>query len=106
MGGVKASADMKMSHEQLEGSAGGPILRRQTREFGVVDEVNKNSGMILRIVLQDRDIGLPLLVLISQIRHKVLFEHESSQIKLIGNLNDLCNSLLLRWEQTGLTLQL
>ena len=96
MGSVKATADLNVSNEQLEGSAGGPILRSQTREFGVVNEVNKNSGRILRLRLQDPSIGLPLLVLVSQIRHKTLFEHPSSQIKLIGNLFDLCNTLLLQ----------
>jgi len=80
---------MKMRHEQLAGSAGGLILRRHKR----------GSSAWLTIMRIDpagrRHLGSFC---------SALFEHESRQIKLIGNLYDLCNSLLLRWEQTGLTL--
>ena len=56
MGGVKATADLNLSNEQLEGSAGGRILRRQTREFGVVREENKIAASKLRVVLQVREL--------------------------------------------------
>ena len=35
-------------------------------------------------------------MLIGQVRHKVLFTYPSEQVKLIGSLFDLCNSLLLQ----------
>ena len=72
---------MKMRHEQLAGSAGGPILRRHKR----------GSSAWLTIMRIDpagrRHLGSFC---------SALFEHESRQIKLIGNLYDLCNSLLLQ----------
>jgi len=93
MGGSE-SITGTITAEQLDGRAGGPVLKRETTNFGVVEKTKSRASRQLRRVLLDPTIFLPLLVLISQIRNKVLFRTETPQLKFIGNLYDTCNSIL------------
>lgn len=83
-----------LSTLQLEGRCGSLALRRETSDFGIVDKVNYRSSRKLRLVLQDNSMGIILLILLSQLREKVLFDESkgsAKQVKLIGNLYDKCH---------------
>jgi len=95
----------KLSPLQLEGRCGTKLLKRETSDFGVVAKVNERANKRLREVLHQDGIGIVYLILLSQIRSRVLFgESESKgdgrgrtrkkQIKLIGNLNDCCRKTM------------
>jgi len=92
--GTLEAVSSSLSLHQLDGRAGGPLLRRETTNFGVVSQVNRKASRILRATLSVPDIGLPLLVLISQVRNTVVYKTETSHIKFIGNLYDTCNTTL------------
>lgn len=83
-----------LSALQLEGRCGSLALRRETSDFGIVDKVNYRSSRMLRSVLQENSMGIVLLILLSQLREKVLFDESKgsmTQVKLIGNLYDKCH---------------
>jgi len=83
-----------LSAPQLEGRCGSLALRRETSDFGIVDKVNYRSSRMLRSVLQDNSMGIVLLILLAQLREKVLFDESKGsvkQVKLIGNLYDKCH---------------
>jgi len=87
----------QLSRVQLEGRAGSQLLKRETSSFGIVDKVNKKTAKKLRDVLLQRDIGLPMLVLLSQVRSKVLYDDGKSKkiiIKLLGFRRDHCHEVL------------
>ena len=61
-------------------------LKRETSSFGIVHKVNKKTAKKLINVLLQRDITLPLLVLLPQIRSRVLYNNDKSNkiiIKLL-----------------------
>eukprot|EP00519_Triparma_laevis_P007812 CAMPEP_0182519192 /NCGR_PEP_ID=MMETSP1321-20130603/44972_1 /TAXON_ID=91990 /ORGANISM="Bolidomonas sp., Strain RCC1657" /LENGTH=225 /DNA_ID=CAMNT_0024727159 /DNA_START=582 /DNA_END=1255 /DNA_ORIENTATION=- len=84
-----------VSSLQLDGLSGGPSLKRETTSFGIVEKVSKKSSKQLRDALSQPDIGLPLLIMTSQIRNRVVYLTETSHLKFIGNLYDTCTSTLL-----------
>ena len=84
-----------MSSAQLQGRAGGKILKRETTNFGIVDKVDRKAAGILRSILSEKDIGLPLLVLASQVRSHIIFNTETESLKFIGNLYDTTTKTLL-----------
>eukprot|EP00587_Corethron_hystrix_P016521 CAMPEP_0113329820 /NCGR_PEP_ID=MMETSP0010_2-20120614/21178_1 /TAXON_ID=216773 ORGANISM="Corethron hystrix, Strain 308" /NCGR_SAMPLE_ID=MMETSP0010_2 /ASSEMBLY_ACC=CAM_ASM_000155 /LENGTH=897 /DNA_ID=CAMNT_0000192083 /DNA_START=2040 /DNA_END=4733 /DNA_ORIENTATION=+ /assembly_acc=CAM_ASM_000155 len=97
MGGYDLTEGVStLSDHQLRGRAGSALLRRETASFGVVDRSSRRAADRLREVLRERDVGLPLLVLVAQVRRKVLYQMESraQHIKLMGNLYDTCQTIL------------
>ncbi|CAB9497394.1 THO complex subunit 2 [Seminavis robusta] len=80
-----------LSLAQLEGRAGSTLLKRETMTFGVVDKFNLRASRQLRFVLQSEDIGVSLLILLAQVRSKIVFEDGGGRpkpVKLIGSLFD------------------
>jgi THO complex subunit 2 len=80
-----------LSSTQLEGRAGTTLLQRETMTFGVVDKFNLRSSRQLRCVLQSEDIGVSLLILLAQVRSKIIFDDGGGRpkpVKLIGSLCD------------------
>jgi len=86
-----------LSAVQLDGRCGSLALRRETSDFGIVEKVNVRSSTRLRYSLQGGDRGVTFLILLSQLRNKVLYcegRESPKQIKLIGNLYDKCHRTL------------
>jgi len=82
-----------LSRTQLEGRAGSTLLRRETMSFGVTEDTSEKSSSALRAVLQENDIGVCLLVLLTQVRYQILFtdkDEAQKPVKLVGNLYDTC----------------
>ena len=82
-----------LSSTQLEGRAGSTLLKRETMSFGVFQRFNKKAAASVRRVLLNDDVGVKLLILLSQLPNQIIFETKSNPskpVKLIGNLVDTC----------------
>ena len=96
-GFADADSIASLSQVQLDGRCGSLLLKRETSDFGVVEIVNLNSSRRLRSSLQEDSCGVTYLILLSQLRTRMLFDDSASQpkqIKLIGNLYDTCQRTL------------
>lgn len=85
-----------LSQAQLEGRSGSQLLKKETSSFGIVEKSNKKSSKKLREVLQSKELGLPLLVLLAQVKEKIMYESKGHTVhlKVIGNEYDSCQTLL------------
>jgi THO complex subunit 2 len=86
-----------LSVTQLEGRAGSITLKRETMSFGIVEEVNHRASERIREVLQTDGFGVSMLILIAQVRSRIVFESSKGQkkpVKLIGNLYDSCQVVM------------
>jgi THO complex subunit 2 len=86
-----------LSVTQLEGRAGSITLKRETMSFGIVEEVNRRASERIREVLQTDGFGVSMLILIAQVRSRIVFESSKGQkkpVKLIGNLYDSCQVVM------------
>lgn len=87
-----------LSATQLEGRAGSNLLRRETMNFGIIEEIDWKASNEVRRVLQADDIGISLLILLSQVRHQIVFASQrassSTPIKLVANLVDNCQVVM------------
>ena len=88
---------------QLDGRAGSVLLMRETMSFGVTELLSERAASSVRSVLQSDNIGVKILILLSQMPYRLIFDSGSSAekpIKLIGNLVDTCQvtcSILLEF---------
>ena len=92
-GFADAEAISALSEVQLHGRCGSLILRRETSDFGIVEQVNLNSSRRLRSSLQQDAYGVTFLTLLSQLRIRIVFDESKNnpkQIKLVGYLYDTC----------------
>jgi THO complex subunit 2 len=86
-----------LSATQLEGRAGSLVLKRETMSFGIVEETNARASERIRHVLQTDGFGVSMLILIAQVRSRILFESTrgaSKPVKLVGNLYDTCQVVM------------
>ena len=86
-----------LSDTQLDGRAGSQLLKRETSDFGIVEKFNRKASLKLRSVLQDFDVGAVILILLSQIRSRILYHVDKStpkHIKLLGSRYDSCQMVL------------
>jgi THO complex subunit 2 len=86
-----------LSVTQLEGRAGSMTLKRETMSFGIVEKVNRRAAERIRDVLQTDGCGVSMLIMIAQVRSRVLFESASGKskpVKLVGNLYDSCQVVM------------
>lgn len=97
-GFVDYDATASLSDLQLDGRRGSRLLRRETSSFGVVDDINREASQQLRSVLQREDLGVIILLLLSQIRSRVLYSKPSDKVqehvKVIGNIYDNCEAVM------------
>lgn len=95
-GFVDYDSTSSLSELQLDGRCGSRLLKLETSSFGVIDNVNSRASRMLRTVLQGKDLGVIILILLSQIRQKVLYSKSESKehIKVMGRLYDNCESVL------------
>lgn len=96
-GFVDYNSTASLSELQLDGRCGSRLLKRETSSFGVVDNVNRKASRHLRAVLQGDDLGVIMLILLSQIRPKILYskkESEKQHIKVIGSMYDDVEAVL------------
>ena len=86
---------MPPSAEQLDGFSGGPRLKRETQNFGVVSKVNPKAVASLREVLGPT--GVSLAVLVAQARDSVVYGPSASKrgLKFVGNVYDTCTDSFL-----------
>jgi THO complex subunit 2 len=86
-----------LSSSQLEGLAGSITLKRETISFGIVEEVNHRAADIMRNALHADGFGVSMLILISQVRSRILFnsaQDSPKDVKLVGNLYDSCQVVM------------
>eukprot|EP01035_Chromulina_nebulosa_P018828 gene18828-24607_t len=95
MGGCETL--LEVSPSQLEGLAGGKILRSESMGASVKDPPSKKASRILRDELMNSGSALPLLLFIAQIRQKVLFTNESRELKLLSHLYDTSTDVLVQF---------
>jgi len=96
-GFADSGSTASLSQVQLNGRCGSLLLKRETSDFGIVEKINVNSSRRLRSALQDDACGVTTLILLSQLRTRVLYDaskNRPKQIKLIGNLYDACQRTL------------
>eukprot|EP00986_Skeletonema_menzelii_P019154 scaffold27070_cov147-Skeletonema_menzelii.AAC.17 len=96
-GFVDYDSTASLSELQLDGRCGSRLLKRETSSFGVVDNINRNASQHLRAVLQGGDLGVMMLLLLSQMRLKILYTKAGSgteHVKVIGNAYDDCEAVL------------
>lgn len=97
-GFVDYDSTASLSDLQLDGRRGSRLLRRETSSFGVVDDINREASQHLRSVLQGGDLGVIILLLLSQIRSRVLYSKASDtvqeHVKVIGNIYDNCEAVM------------
>jgi THO complex subunit 2 len=83
-----------LSATQVEGRAGSTLLKRETMSFGVhvSGAFNLISSQQVRNILQEQDMGVILLILLSQVRNQIVYgvSDRPKPVKLIGNLYDTC----------------
>jgi THO complex subunit 2 len=94
---IDYSPAASLSVSQLVGRAGSITLKRETMSFGIVEEVNHGAAEKIRQVLQTDGFGVSMLILISQVRSRVLFDSSSGsprEVKLVGNLYDSCQVVI------------
>lgn len=86
-----------LTTSQLEGRTGSQLLKRETFAFGVVEQTNWRASRTLRSVLQEDNMGVMIVILLAQIRSKIIFDTTGKRpkpVKLIGNLYDSCQVVL------------
>eukprot|EP00804_Cyclotella_cryptica_P017002 CCRYP_003263-RA/>CCRYP_003263-RA protein AED:0.01 eAED:0.01 QI:1784/1/1/1/1/1/4/343/1697 len=95
-GFVDYDSTSALSELQLDGRCGSRLLKLETSSFGVIDDVNPRASRTLRNVLQRGDLGVIMLILLSQIRQQILYSKSESKehIKVIGSMYDNCESVL------------
>ena len=70
---------MPPSAEQLDGFSGGPRLKSETQNFGVVSKTNPKAAASLKEVLGPT--GVSLAVLVAQARDAVVFGPDASKVR-------------------------
>jgi THO complex subunit 2 len=96
-GFVDFDSTASLSELQLDGRCGSRLLKRETSSFGVVDNINRKASQQLRKVLQGDDLGVIMLLLLSQMRSNILYTKDGSgteHVKVIGNTYDDCEAVL------------
>lgn len=96
-GFVDYDSTASLSDLQLDGRCGSRLLKRETSSFGVVDSINRKASQHLRAVLQGGDLGVMMILLLSQMRLKILYTKDGSDaehVKVIGNTYDDCEAVL------------
>lgn len=96
-GFVDYDSTASLSELQLDGRCGSRLLKRETSSFGVVDNINRKASQHLRAVLQGDDLGVMMILLLSQMRLKILYTKAGSgteHVKVIGNTYDDCEAVL------------
>jgi len=93
------TSSSSLSKEQLVGRTGSQLLKRETFAFGVVEKLNPKSSRLIRSILQSDGMGVTMLILLAQVRSRILFYQESmtarpKPIKLLGNLFDTCQCVM------------
>ncbi len=86
-----------LSEDQLEGRCGSLLLKRETSDFGIVEEFNVDSSRCLRSELQKNSCGVSMLILLMQLQTKLMYdqsENSPKEIKLIGHLYDTCQKTI------------
>lgn len=96
-GFVDYDSTASLSDLQLDGRCGSRLLKRETSSFGVVEDINRKASRHLRSVLQGSDLGAIILILLSQIRPKLLYSKsvsEKEHIKVFGSMYDDCEAVM------------
>ena len=96
MGGCETLVEV--SHQQLDGMAGGRVLRAEVMASTLGESVIKRAATRLRDELVASKTGIPLLVLIAQLRQQLVHRSSSSgELKLISHLYDTAADILIQF---------
>lgn len=108
--GIMGSSEtlLEVSPAQLEGLSGGRSLRAEV--MGVAGGVVGGKGLIsanacrkATLILREELIGshtaIPLLLMIAQVRSRLLHDAETTQLKLISHLYDTAQDVLMQFTE-------
>lgn len=108
--GIMGSSEtlLEVSPAQLEGLSGGRSLRGEV--MGQAAGVVSGKGMITAmhckratVILRDELVGsntaIPLLLMIAQVRSRLLHDEENNQLKLISHLYDTAQDVLMQFTE-------
>lgn len=95
MGGCETV--LELSYAQLDGMAGGRTLRGEVMASSLAESVSKKAVARLREELVESGVALPLVVLISQVRQRILFQSECDELKLLSHLHDSAQDVLMQF---------
>jgi THO complex subunit 2 len=96
MGGMETL--MEVSQTQLEGLSGGRVLRSEVMNIGG-EALSKKAMNALRDELMSSNTALPMLLFIAQVKSKILYNTETTQLKLISYLFDTCQEVLMQFTE-------
>ncbi|CAM9500809.1 unnamed protein product, partial [Ectocarpus fasciculatus] len=97
MGACETMLDL--SHNQLEGLSGGKTLQAETMGGLVKEGVPKKAVKHLRDELTKTKTAFPLLYLISKIRSTIIFNIETTELKLVSHMYDVCQDVLMQFTE-------
>ena len=95
MGGCETV--LELSYAQLDGMAGGRTLRSEVMASSLPESISKRAVARLRDELLDSGAALPLMILISQVRQRILFQSECDELKLLSHLYDSAQDVLMQF---------
>ena len=95
MGGAETT--FELSDAQLESLAGGTALRASSVSLTEKDNASKKAVKQLRAALINSGLALRLLVLLSKIGNSVLYTFETHHVKLLANIFDTCQLVLMQY---------
>ena len=92
--------DSRLSDEQLQCAAGGPVLRRLCEVRGVdkAKRVSRTASDALRRALVSTKLGIPLLVLIAQQKSILAFRAKTKHLQFLFNTHDMAQATF--WQLT------
>lgn len=79
------------------GLTGGKNLRAEAMGGGVRESQSRVAMKTLRDTLLSSETAVPLLLLIAQIRSRILFNTDTPQLKLISHLFDTAQDVLMQF---------
>jgi THO complex subunit 2 len=88
---------IEVSAAQLDGLAGGKILRSEIMGASVKEVVSKRAARVLRDELMSTNAAIPMLLFIAQIRSKILYRTEARELKLISHLYDMAQDVMMQF---------
>ena len=96
---------LNLSEGQLEGLAGGPILKAeclgpsQSSSFGQGSKNSRKSSSRLVSCLTESNLFFPLWLLIAQQKNALIFAADFEHLKLLGSLVDQCQQILIQFTE-------
>ncbi|KJE97099.1 Thoc2 protein [Capsaspora owczarzaki ATCC 30864] len=97
MAGIEVT--VQPSESQIQALAGGDLLRSEGGSFSQSRNLKRTPARLLQALISS-NLAMPLLLLIAQQKHAVVFsDQHTSHTKLLGDLFDQCHGVLLQYSE-------